>query len=145
MKKSVLIVLMLIGLPIATWAQTNLTWKQLADVGFEPKFFKEYNQNLLVPVFGKTPLAYEGKEIAVTGYIIPLDTDFFALSKNTYAACFFCGAAGPETVIELQLKPGASKRYKMDERMTFKGVLRLNDSDINHFNYILEKAEPVVK
>ncbi len=143
MKKSVLLILMLIGLLKVTWAQTDLTWKQLADVEFKPRFFKEYNQKYLVPIFGKTPKAYEGKEVTITGYVIPLREKFYALSKNPYASCFFCGASGPETIIELQLILEAIKRYKMDERITFKGVLRLNDSDVNHFSYILENAEPV--
>ena len=145
MRKSFLIILMLIGLPLTIWAQTNLTWKQLADVEYEKRFFEEHNQNYLVPVFGKTPKAHEGKEVTVSGYIIPLDAKLYALSKNPYAACFFCGAAGPETVVELQLKPKAIKRYKMDQQMAFTGILRLNDSDVYHFNYILEDAEPAKK
>lgn len=145
MKKRVLLVLMAMGLSMTAWAQANLTWKDLADVKFEPRFFKEYNMKLMAPVFGKVPKAQEGKEVAITGYIIPLDLNIYALSQYPYAACFFCGGAGPETIIELQLKPEAVKRYKMDQLMTFKGILRLNDSDIKHFNYIIEKAEPVVK
>lgn len=145
MKKQVVLILMIIGLPMVAWTQANLTWKQLADVDFEMRYFKEYNQKFLVPLFGKIPKAHEGKEVSISGYVIPLDVKVFALSQNPYAACFFCGAAGPETIIELQLKPEAIKRYKMDQWMTFKGILRLNDSDVRHFNYILENAEQVVK
>ncbi len=145
MKKSVLFILMLIGLPITNWAQTNLTWKQLADIDFEPRFFEEYNQKYLVPLFGKKPKAQEGKEVMVSGYVIPLDAEFYVLSKNPYATCFFCGVSGPETIVELQLKPEAVKRYKMDQYMTFKGTLKLNDSDVDHFCYILENAEPASK
>jgi hypothetical protein len=145
MKKRVVLILTILGLSTVAWAQTNLTWKQLADVDFEMRYFKDYNQQFAVPIFGKIPKAHEGKEVSISGYMIPLDVKVYALSQNPYAACFFCGAAGPETIIELQLKPEAVKHYKMDQWMTFKGILRLNDSDINHFNYILKNAEQVIK
>ena len=133
------------ALPLTIWAQTNLTWEQLADVKFKKRFFEEQGQKYLVPEFGKIPKAHEGQEVTVSGYIIPLSAELYALSKNPYAACFFCGAAGPETVVELQLKPKAMNRYKMDQQMAFTGTLRLNDSDVYHFNYILEDAEPAKK
>ncbi len=136
---------MLFGLSLPAWAQTHLTWDQLAEVEYEARFFEKYDQKFLVPLFGKTPKAYEGKEVTVTGYIIPIDETSYVLSKNPYAACFFCGSAGPETVVELQLKPKSTRRYKMDEKMTFKGILKLNDTDVEHFTYIIEKAKPVSK
>lgn len=145
MKRIVLSVLIVIGLSATGFSQANLTWKNLADVKFEMRYFKEYERKFLVPLFGKTPKEKEGKQVSISGYIIPLDADFYALSQYPYSACFFCGNAGPETIVELQLKPKATKRYKMDQKMTFKGILRLNDSDVLHFNYILENAEPLSK
>ncbi len=143
MRNRLLPFLILIGLPVAAWSQANLTWKHLADVTLEQRYIKGYSQKFLVPIFGETPKSYEGKEVRISGYVIPLDDTVYALSRNPYAACFFCGAAGPETIVELQLVSGGTKRYKMDQWMTFKGILRLNDSDVSHFNYILEKAVPV--
>lgn len=53
---------------------------------------------------------------------------------------FFCGGAGPETIVELELK--SDKDYfLMDEVVTMKGILKLNADDIYKCNYILEKAE----
>lgn len=142
MRFSLLIFIFILFNNLIINAQTSLSWKQLADVTFELKYFKEHNMKFLVPTFGKTPKVHEGKEVAITGYMLPLDPQgkVYALSKNPYAACFFCGAAGPETVVELQLKPEAIRRYKMDEWLTFKGILALNNSDVNHFNYILKDA-----
>lgn len=142
MQKRFLLILMFTGFFVLSWGQTNLSWKLLADIDFEARFFEKYNQKFLVPIFGKRPKAYEGKEVTISGYIIPVDTEFFVLSKNAYASCFFCGAAGPETIVELQLKPKAVRRYKIDELMTFKGILKLNDTDVDHFSYILAEAEP---
>ena len=55
---------------------------------------------------------------------------------------FFCGQAGPESVMEIQMV----KQYdglRMDQVLTFKGKLRLNTDDIYQLNYILEDAEVV--
>ncbi len=125
-------------------AQEQLNWNILADVEFELQYLKKYEMRMMVPVFGKAPKAYEGKEVYISGYIIPLDSSnkMYVLSKNPYASCFFCGGAGQETIVELWLKPEAIKRYRMDQRLTFKGILQLNSTDINHFNYILKNAEP---
>jgi hypothetical protein len=64
------------------------------------------------------------------------------LSANPYSSCFFCGQAGPESVMEIQLL----KQYdglRMDQVITFEGRLRLNADDIYQLNYILEEAEVV--
>lgn len=96
-----------------------------------------------MPTFGEGPLAFEGKEVLITGYFIPLNEDdmFFVLSANPYASCYFCGAAGPESIVEIWFKPESIRRYKLDELLTLKGRLKLNASDVKHCNYILEGAE----
>lgn len=144
MKKGLLLFALLWLLGTDGQAQTELTWRQLADVEFELQYLKEYDARFMVPTFGKSIQAYDGKEVSITGYIIPLDSanTMFVLSKNPYASCFFCGGAGQETIVELWLKPEAIRRYKLDQRLTFKGVFQLNDTDIDHFNYILKDAEP---
>lgn len=140
MKNMIAIFLLIVGFTAISYGQATLSWKQLADVDFEMRYFKEQKQKFLVPIFGETPKAYEGKEVSISGYMLPLDLKLYALSKFPYASCFFCGGAGAETIIELQFKPEAAKRYKMDQWMTIKGTLRLNDSDVMHFNYILENT-----
>lgn len=126
-------------------AQIKINWQDLADVEFKAKYFEEHDMQFLAPVFGERPKKFEGKEVVIKGYAIPLDEagQIYALSLYPYSSCFFCGAAGPETVIELNLKPSAKKRYKMDEVTSFKGILQLNDDDVEHFNYILNDASPV--
>lgn len=86
----------------------------------------------------------DGKVVQIRGYIIPVDVvqDYYVLSANPYSSCFFCGQAGPESVMEIQLK----KSYdglRMDKIVTFKGKLRLNADDIYQLNYVLEDAEVV--
>jgi uncharacterized membrane protein YcgQ (UPF0703/DUF1980 family) len=122
----------------------DISWVDLADVKFEPKYYKEADQNLLFPTFGPRPLALKDKPITLPGYVLPTDVenDIYVLSAFTMSSCFFCGAAGPESVVQLKFKPG-HREYKMDEWITFKGTLRLNDSDIDQLNYIIEDAEEV--
>jgi hypothetical protein len=131
-----------LSLATTNLAQSNLSWEALADLTYEAKWLKEYQMEYQVPVFGEQPKAQAGKEVAVTGYIIPIDAEStqFILSRYPYAACFFCGNAGPESVVELWIPKKYQKRYEMDERRTFKGKLKLNDTDANHFIYILEEA-----
>lgn len=57
------------------------------------------------------------------------------------ASCFFCGMAGPETAIELQfdLKP----TFRTDDIVTVTGILKLNDEDVKHFNYIITNSKAI--
>jgi hypothetical protein len=59
------------------------------------------------------------------------------------AMCFFCGGSGSETIVELEMKKGFSKRYNTDDVITFQGVLTLNTKDVMHFIYILKDAVEV--
>lgn len=126
------------------FAQTNIGWISLTDVTFEEK--KETEDAILSynhATFGKSITKLAGKEISITGYMIPMDPMgiTYVLSRNPNATCFFCGGAGPETVLQLNMKPSAIKRYNTDDRLTFKGILQLNEKDINSLTYVLEKAE----
>ena len=53
---------------------------------------------------------------------------------------FFCGAAGPETVMEVYAE--APIEYTAAE-VTIRGTLQLNDNDINRLIYALIDAEEV--
>lgn len=130
---------------LASQSQSTIDWNTLADVKFTQKFSEETGINYDEATFGRWLLPLQGKEVKITGYIIPLDGMgvTYVLSRNPNATCFFCGGAGPETVIELRLKPTALKRYKLDERRTFKGILQMNRSNLNQMTYVLLDAEPI--
>lgn len=120
----------------------ELTWNMLADVNFKDVYLEEYDLYYYYPTFGPKVLDMEGREVKISGYVIPVDydEDYYVLSAFPFAACFFCGGAGPESVIDLQLKPG-HRKFKTDERLTFRGVFRTNTTDIYQLNYILEEAD----
>ena len=119
----------------------ELTWATLADVDFKDVYVEELDAYYWKPTFGPSVKAAEGTEVYITGYIIPVDydEDFYVLSRYQFANCFFCGGAGPESVVDLRFPP-KTRAYKTDERLTFKGKLALNADDIYQMNYILEGA-----
>ena len=124
------------------FAQTEITWKTLENVRFSRKYFEEIDEYLYYPHFGKAVQKLEGQVVLIEGYMLPLDPeeDIFILSRNPFAACYFCGASGPESIIELMLNPDHPP-FEMDQVLMMKGILRLNQDDYNHCNYILEAAE----
>lgn len=119
-----------------------LTWQDLADVQFEEKYYEDVQEYLWYPSFGEKVKAAEGKPVYIAGYVIPVEAGRYVLSKNTFASCFFCGGAGPETVMELELTD-PEVLFANDEFRTFKGTFATNDSNIDKLNYILEEATVV--
>ena len=126
-------------------AQDLIDWTTLADVKFEPVFSEELGISYDEASFGPFISLFSEKEVKIKGYMIPLDGMgvSYVLSRNPNATCFFCGGAGPETVVELELLPSAIGKYKLDEYRTFKGILHLNKKNINHLTYVLKNAEPL--
>lgn len=141
--------ILILGLTVfALPAQDNtakiVDWKYLADVKFEDKYYAELEAWYLFPKFSKKIKALSDKRIIIKGYIIPLDVEggIYALSAYPFSSCFFCGGAGPESVMSIKFK-GSHKKYKTDDVVTFTGKLELNDSNVEEFNYILHEAEEI--
>ncbi len=122
----------------------KITWKTLQDVKFTEKYYKEAEAWFLFPNFGQSLTNLNGKTVEIKGYVIPIDAEsgMYALSAFPFSSCYFCGGAGPESVMSLKLRKG-HRRYKTDDVVTFRGKFELNDKDINDFNYILRNAEEV--
>ncbi|MGH1434351.1 MAG: DUF3299 domain-containing protein [Lewinella sp.] len=139
-----LIFLLLVGIG-SLHGQRMLNWPDLADVQFSEKFSNSLGIKYYQANFGEDLKAMEGEDVIIMGYLIPLDAlgETYALSKNPFSACFFCGAAGPETVVELRIKAEFIQRYQTDERRAFKGRLQLYESSLEQFNYVLLDAEPL--
>lgn len=135
--------LILFVLPAGLIAQQSITWDQLTDVKFSKKFDATLGIELLTASFGESVKALDGKEIIIKGYIIPLDPlgTQYVISRNPMASCFFCGGSGPETVAELRLHPKSIRRYATDELLSFKGILKLNESNSASLNYVILNAE----
>ncbi len=124
---------------------TKITWETLRDVTFKKKWSAEESMFILYPTFGAKVAGLKDKEIILTGYMIPVDVDanVYVLSANPYSSCFFCGGAGPESVVQIKFKK-STKRFNTDDRVTVRGTLKLNADDINELNYILVNTDLVL-
>lgn len=122
-------------------AQTKLTWKTLESIGFTEKYVPKMEEKFKFPVFTSSLKALDGKTVEVQGYLIPFDPTGaeIALSANPYAACFFCGKAGPASIMILKMKT-PNKKIKTDMYKSVRGTLKLNYDDPEEFYYILEGA-----
>lgn len=120
----------------------KISWEALRDVTFKKKWYADESVYMLYPTFGPGIQKLNGKAVELTGYILPVDLDanLYVLSAFPYSACFFCGGAGPESVVSLKFKK-AGRKFKTDERLTFRGVMKLNADNIYELNYILTEAE----
>ena len=137
MKK--LVIILCIAFGVQAHSQKAITWFDLSvGISWKPGGFgfKEAE-------FSPEMRALEGKQVVITGYFLTLGTSqsVYLLSKNPMASCFFCGASGPETIMELQLIDKPS--YVTDDVITAKGILRLNSDDPGHCYYRIEEAEAI--
>lgn len=135
--KNRLALILLLLVSFFGYSQKNISWQDLAQVNFTEKYIASYGEYFLYPHFERSLKEIEGQRVTITGYFLNIapEDDIFILSKSPMASCFFCGAAGPETAIELQFKN--TPHFKTDAIVSVTGVLALNADDVDHFNYIL--------
>ena len=130
---------------ITVWSQDinpdQNMWKTLAKITYKKEYDEFLGFKIDKPVFSAEIQQMEGKEVTIKGYIIPVEgykshTEFI-FSAFPYNMCFFCGGAGPETVMEVM----SSEPVKYTaESVTLTGKLVLNPDDINSLMYKLEDA-----
>ncbi|MEJ0034418.1 MAG: hypothetical protein WDO15_30620 [Bacteroidota bacterium] len=128
---------------VAPVPQPQNFWHVLAEVGFQTR--KDASGVIIeTPVFSKNLKKYDGKKIKLKGFVIPVnevgDQNKFMLSSLPFNICYFCGAAGPETVIEVECDD--SIRFN-SKAIWVEGTLYLNDSDPDHHMYVLKTAQLV--
>lgn len=123
--------------------QAQNSWKALEDVRF---ITTESNTGypMEVAAFGEQVKKLEGKQIRLKGYIIPLEElrgqKYFVFSRYPFNLCYFCGAAGPETIIEVR----SQKEIPFTEDLIeLEGRFDTNASDPNHMMYLLHEARQV--
>ena len=86
-------------------AQNKSIWTTLGKVTFKKQYDEMLGFKVDVPVFADEIKTMNGKMVEVKGYIIPVEgyknQKEFVFSAFPYSMCFFCGGAGPETVMEV--------------------------------------------
>lgn len=117
----------------------TLSWKLLGQIKYVKKPSPDYPEGVMFPVINTTLKAKNKKEIIMSGFIIPIDNKNYALSKNVFASCFFCGQAGPETIMGIKFR-NPNMKLKTDQYVTLKGTFRYNDSNVDDWIYHIEDA-----
>jgi hypothetical protein len=143
--KNYLTTSLLILMTLSVVAQSNdNVWNTLSKITFKKEYDELLGFKVDVPVFSEEVLALENQEVIIKGYIIPVEGykshKEFIFSAFPYNLCFFCGGAGPETVMEVFAIE--SVKYTTDP-IYLKGKLELNASDINRLMYALNNAEQI--
>ncbi len=118
--------------------QVKISWKTLQDVRFTEMYNKEYQASVYYPTFGKSVKSLAGQWVQLRGYAIPLDMSTYVLSAFPLASCFFCGTAGPESVVQLNFT--TQPKLRTDQLITVQGKLRLNVDNLEELNYIFEQT-----
>ena len=120
-----------------TVTNDTLTWKLLGDIKYIRKKHATYGEVEFPQVNMKLKMMQK-KTVFMSGFIVPIDNKNYALSKNVFAACFFCGKSGPETIAGIKFKGGAFPKLKTDTYVTLKGTFRYNESDVEDWIYHIE-------
>ena len=108
---------------------TSLEWSLLYETSWEQRSDETNNQNLWVPEFSKKLLAYQGKEVKITGYISTdamgrtILTQFRRNPKSEKDR----SAEAPDFILLSGLDE--SVYYAELKKYTVKGQLQLNSSD----------------
>jgi hypothetical protein len=128
-------------------AQSGITenlWKTLTKITYVKEYDEFLGFKIDRPVFSEEIKALDGKEVTVKGFIIPVEgykghTEFI-FSAYPYSMCFFCGGAGPESVMEVQAIEAINYTA---ESIVLKGKLHLNSEDVNKLMFSLSDARMV--
>lgn len=144
--KHILILFLITGFGLSLSAQDKQenVWKTLSKITYKKQYDELMGFKIDVPVFSAPVQELSGQEVELKGYIIPVEGykshKEFIFSAYPYNMCFFCGGAGPETVMEVE---AAEAVEYTAEQITLKGRLTLNDSDINRLMYLMTEATMV--
>lgn len=116
----------------------TLSWKLLGEIKFLKKQDKTYGE-VQFPVINTKLKQTQKKRIVMSGFIVPIDNKSYALSKNVFASCFFCGKSGPETIMGIKFR-GGNPKLRTDQYVTLEGTFRYNDANVDDWIYHIEDA-----
>jgi len=119
-------------------------WYTLAMVNMESKF--DDMMGMVIKTATPTPVVEKlaGTEIEIRGYMIALDVkaqqSHFMFSRYPQNMCFFCGAAGPESAMQVFMKGGKKIKHTTN-KVVLKGTLNIQQGDPTGLIYTLTNAE----
>ena len=138
--KNLLILCAIVLSTLRVSAQERLFWSALEGIQFEEVYDEPTATWVQVPKWtDQQRQDWGGTSVVVTGYAIVLDPvdQVYALSAFPFSSCFFCGAAGPESVMEIMFE--SPQKLLTDDVITVIGQIKLNASP-EHLPITLEHA-----
>jgi hypothetical protein len=123
-------------------------WEDLLTLAFDISYDQAVDDVVFKPLYSKRIKKHEGKIIEIKGFMIPYEVtkeamgetdskkEMFMFSAYPIAACFFCGGAGAESVLEAFPK---QKIKATTEKIKLRGRLKFTN-DYLRMPYILENV-----
>jgi hypothetical protein len=126
----------------STMIETNISkqlWDTLMDIRYDQLSTWGYQAH-----FEPKHERLHQKEVVLEGYMHPIEDQklqhFFMLSRFPRSQCFFCGGAGPESIVEINSPKGV---LYTDQKIQLKGMMTLNKNNKERLFYILEKGRRI--
>lgn len=139
--KSILFLFLFVMLSVTAFSQKKITWRNVVDIYAKEFRLTEKNSTSTI---NKQTMSLDDvidKKVTITGYFLDLDPngEWYILSKNPFATCFFCGKAGPETILEL-VGFKNKKKFKSDDMVEVTGVFNTIYDLEGKISFVLEKS-----
>lgn len=136
-----LVVLVTSGSPADSAAQIDTKWSTLSKV--ELLEVEEDGEMRSIPRFPESIRALDGKQVYMSGYMIPLgfaeEQDNFLLSAWPGDGCYFHMPGGPESIVEIRAAEMFDFTY---DTIAMTGTLELVEDDPFGLIYRMTDARP---
>ncbi len=136
-----------IGASDFTQDEKQNPWLSLAMVEKENTYDEFLGMEIIKAVPMLPAQKLDGEELILSGYMIALSAkteaeSHFMFSRYPQNMCFFCGAAGPESAMQVFMKDGKKIKHSKD-KVKVKGRLQIQKNDASGLIYFLLDAELV--
>ncbi|MDG1041094.1 MAG: hypothetical protein P8H13_02095 [Polaribacter sp.] len=140
--KSIGLLLLFVLISKNTFGQQEITWQNVVEIYAKEFRLTEKNPTSVLNANTLSLKDVANKKITIKGYFLDLDPngEWYILSKNPFATCFFCGKAGPETVLELLGFKNEKKKFKSDDLVEVTGVFNTIYTPEGKVSFVLEQA-----
>lgn len=140
--KSILFLFLLTSFSNSVFSQQKITWKDVVEIYAKEFRLKEKNPTSTLNTHTMSLSEVANKKVTIRGYFLDLDPDgkWYMLSKNPFATCFFCGKAGPETILELLEFKNDKKKFKSDDLVEVTGIFNAIYDLEEKVSFVLEKV-----
>ena len=119
-------------------------WLTLSMVDKTTKFDEFLGMETTQVTPGPVAKTLNQKEIEISGYMIALDVKreqtHFMFSRYPQNMCFFCGAAGPESAMQVFMANDVELEHTTD-KIVLRGILNVQQGDPTGLIYTLTQAK----